>query len=50
MARIRISSRRNINGLTRKISYKRIPTGTKIVGILRKPLSMAYKRKELSIS
>jgi hypothetical protein len=46
MVCVRISARRNINSLTRKIPYWRMPTGIKIIGVPREPLSMAYWRKE----
>jgi hypothetical protein len=46
MVRIRILARRNINSLTRKIPYWRMPIGIKIVGVPRKPLPIAYWRKE----
>ena len=46
MARIKILSRRNTNSLNRKIFYRKIPTEIRIVEMLKKPLSIAYKRKE----
>ena len=46
MARIRILSRRNVDSLTRKILYRRMPTGIKIIGIPRELLSIVYRRKE----
>jgi hypothetical protein len=46
MAHIKILARRNIDSLTRKISYWRMPTGIKIVEVPREPLSIAYWRKE----
>jgi hypothetical protein len=46
MVYIRISARRNINSLTRKILYWRMPTGIKIVGVPKKPLSIACWKKE----
>jgi hypothetical protein len=42
MAHVRISARKNVNSLTRKISYWKIPTGMRIVGVLKKPLSIIY--------
>ena len=42
MARTRIPSKRNINNLTRKIPYRKIPTGIRIVEMPKKLLSMAY--------
>jgi hypothetical protein len=46
MACVKISARRNINSLTRKIFYWRMPTGIRIVGVPKEPLSIAYWRKE----
>jgi hypothetical protein len=46
MAYIRILTKRNINSLTRKIFYWKMPIGIRIVGVPKKPLSMAYWRKE----
>ena len=42
MARTRILNRRNINSLTQKIPYRKIPTGIKVVEMPKKLLSMAY--------
>ena len=42
MACARILSGRNINSLTQKIPYRKIPIGIKIVGILKELLSIAY--------
>ena len=46
MARIRIPSKKNINSLTQKIPHRKIPTGIRMVGMPKKPLSIAYRRKE----
>jgi hypothetical protein len=42
MVYIRILAKRNINSLTKKIFYWRMPTGIKIIGVPKKPLSIAY--------
>jgi hypothetical protein len=42
MAYIRISAKRNINSLIRKIPYWRMPTGIKIIGVPKELLSIAY--------
>jgi hypothetical protein len=42
MVHIRILAKGNIDSLTRKILYWRMPTGIRIVGVPKKPLSMAY--------
>jgi hypothetical protein len=46
MARVRILAKRNIDSLTRKIFYWRMPTGIKMVGVPRELLSIACWRKE----
>jgi hypothetical protein len=46
MAHVRILARRNINSLTRKILYWKMPTGMRMVGVLKEPLSITYWRKE----
>jgi hypothetical protein len=46
MAYIKILAKRNVNSLTRKIPYWKMPTGTKIVGVPKEPLSITYWRKE----
>jgi hypothetical protein len=46
MACIRILVRRNIDSLTKKILYWRMPIGIGIVGVPKEPLSIAYWRKE----
>jgi hypothetical protein len=46
MACVRISAKRNVDSLTRKIPYWRIPTGIRIVGVPREPLPIIYWRKE----
>ena len=46
MVRIRIPSRKNIDNLTRKVLYWKIPTGIRIVGMPKKPLSIAYREKK----
>ena len=45
MARTKILSRRNINSLTRKIPYKKIPIGIRVVKMPKKPLSIAYSQR-----
>ena len=42
MARIKILSRKNIDGLTQKILYRKMPTGINIVGIPKKLLPIVY--------
>jgi hypothetical protein len=42
MVYIKISAKRNVNSLTKKIPYWRMPTGIKIVGVPKEPLSIAY--------
>jgi hypothetical protein len=42
MVRVRILARRNVNSLTRKIFYWRMPTGMRMVRVPREPLSIAY--------
>jgi hypothetical protein len=42
MACIRILAKRNINSLTRKIFYWKMPTGIRIVGVPKELLSIAY--------
>jgi hypothetical protein len=42
MVYIKTLARRNIDSLTRKISYWKMPTGIRIVGVPKKPLSIAY--------
>jgi hypothetical protein len=42
MAYIKTSAKRNVNSLTRKISYWKMPTGIKIIGVPKKLLSIAY--------
>jgi len=39
---------RELNTLTRKISYKRIPRWIIVVGVPREHLSIAHKRKEIN--
>jgi hypothetical protein len=46
MACVKILARRNINSLTRKIPYWRMPIGIGIVGVPREPLSITYWKKE----
>jgi hypothetical protein len=46
MACIRISVKRNVNSLIRKISYWGMPTGIKIMGVPKKPLFIVHWRKE----
>jgi hypothetical protein len=41
MVHVKIPNRRNINSLTRKIPYWKMPIGTRIVGLPKKPLSIA---------
>jgi hypothetical protein len=42
MAYIKISAKKNVDSLTRKILYWKMPTGIKIIEVPRKPLSIAY--------
>jgi hypothetical protein len=42
MVRIRILARKNINNLTKKIPYQKMPIGMKMVGVPKEPLSIAY--------
>jgi hypothetical protein len=42
MAYIRMLARRNVNSLTRKILYWRMPTEIKIIGVPKKLLSITY--------
>jgi hypothetical protein len=42
MACIRILAKRNVNNLTKKILYWRMPTGIKVIEVPREPLSIAY--------
>ena len=42
MVHTRIPNRKNINSLTRKIPYKKMPIKIKIVEIPKKPLPIAY--------
>jgi hypothetical protein len=42
MVRVRILAKRNVNSLTKKIPYWRMPIGIKIVGVPKKLLSIAY--------
>jgi hypothetical protein len=46
MARIKTSAKKNVNSLTKKISYWRMPTGIRIVKVPKEPLSITYWRKE----
>jgi hypothetical protein len=46
MVRVRISARKNINSLTKKIPYWKMLIGMRIVGVPREPLSIIYWRKE----
>jgi hypothetical protein len=46
MACVKTSAKRNINSLTRKISYWKMPIGIRIVGVPKKPLSITCWRKE----
>jgi hypothetical protein len=46
MVHIRVLAKRNINSLTRKIPYWRMPTGIRIIEVLKKPLSIVYWKKE----
>jgi hypothetical protein len=41
MAYTKISGRRNVNSLTKKIPYWKMPIGIKIVGLLKELLSIA---------
>jgi hypothetical protein len=42
MAHIRILGKRNIDSLTRKFFYWKMPTGIRIVEVLKELLSIAY--------
>jgi hypothetical protein len=42
MAHVKILAKKNIDSLTRKIPYWKIPTGIRIVGVPKEPLSIAY--------
>jgi hypothetical protein len=42
MACIKILTKKNIDSLTKKIFYWKMPTGIKIVEVPKKPLSIAY--------
>jgi hypothetical protein len=42
MVRVRILAKKNINNLTRKILYWRMPIGIKIVEVPKELLFMAY--------
>jgi hypothetical protein len=42
MVRVKILARKNINSLTKKIPYWKIPIGIKIVGVPKEPLSITY--------
>jgi hypothetical protein len=46
MAYVRILAKKNVDSLTRKISYWKMPIGMRIVKVLKEPLSIAYWRKE----
>jgi hypothetical protein len=46
MVCIRILGRKNVNSLTRKIPYWRMPIGIRIVEVFKEPLSIVYRRKE----
>ena len=52
MVYIRILNKKNINSLTQKIFYKKMPTGMRIVEMPKKTIvySMLKKRKELGIN
>jgi hypothetical protein len=42
MVYVKISAKRNINSLIKKIFYWRMPIGIKIVGVPKEPLSIVY--------
>jgi hypothetical protein len=42
MVYIKILAKRNVDNLTKKIFYWRIPTGIKMVGVPRELLSITY--------
>jgi hypothetical protein len=46
MVHIKILARKNIDSLTRKIPYWKMPIGMRIVEVPKEPLSIAYWRKE----
>jgi hypothetical protein len=46
MACVKTLARRNVNSLTRKIPYWKMPTGMRMVEMPKKSLPMAYWKKE----
>ena len=46
MASSKATKNKYSSNATQKIPYIRIPTGTKIVKLFKKPLSIAYKKKK----
>ena len=42
MAHIRILSRGNVNSLTKKIPYQKMPIGMRIIGVFKELLSITY--------
>jgi hypothetical protein len=46
MAYIRVLTKRNINGLIKEILYWKMPIGMRIVGVLKKLLSITYWKKK----
>jgi hypothetical protein len=42
MVRTKILGRRNINSLTKKIPYWRMPIGIRMVGLPKEPLSITH--------
>jgi hypothetical protein len=46
MVYIKILARKNVDSITKKIPYWKMPIGIRIVGLPKEPLSIAYWRKE----
>jgi hypothetical protein len=42
MVYIRILAKRNVDSLTKKVLYWKMPTGIRIVGVPKEPLSIAH--------
>jgi hypothetical protein len=42
MAHVKTLARKNVNSLTRKIPYWKMPIRIRIVGVPKEPLSIAY--------
>jgi hypothetical protein len=52
MVRVKIPAKKNVNSLTKKISYWKMPIGIRIMGVPKKTIihNMLKKRKGLNIS